>query len=140
MRSGRSQAQEKMGGSIKAIERGFFQSEIRKNAYRLKKEADSEGRVLVGVNKFIDSSEEQQKLLRVGEEVGIAQVKAMSKLRKSRNSKNVESCLSVLSSAADRTDNLMPYILNAVTAYATTGEISDTLRDVFGEYRPNEVF
>ena len=131
---------EKMGGSIKAIERGFFQSEIRKNAYRLKKEADSEGRVLVGVNKFIDSSEEQQKLLRVGEEVGIAQVKAMSKLRKSRNSKNVESCLSVLSSAADRTDNLMPYILNAVTAYATTGEISDTLRDVFGEYRPNEVF
>ena len=67
-----------------------------KNAYRLKKEADSEGRVLVGVNKFIDSSEEQQKLLRVGEEVGIAQVKAMSKLRKSRNSKNVESCLSVL--------------------------------------------
>ena len=64
----------------------------------------------------------------------------MSKLRKSRNSKNVESCLSVLSSAADRTDNLMPYILNAVTAYATTGEISDTLRDVFGEYRPNEVF
>ena len=52
------------------IERGFFQSEIRKNAYRLKKEADSEGRILVGVNKFIDSNEEQQKLLRVGEEVG----------------------------------------------------------------------
>ena len=64
----------------------------------------------------------------------------MSKLRKSRNSKKVEDCLSVLSSAADRTDNLMPYILNAVTAYATTGEISNTLRDVFGEYRPNEVF
>ena len=131
---------EKMGGSIKAIERGFFQSEIRKNAYRLKKEADSEGRVLVGVNKFIDSSEEQQKLLRVGEEVGIAQVKAMSKLRKSRNSKNTESRLSALSSAAEGTDNLMPYILDAVTTYATTGEISNTLRDVFGEYRPNEVF
>ena len=48
--------------------------------------------------------------------------------------------VSLYYSAADRTDNLMPYILNAVTAYATTGEISDTLRDVFGEYRPNEVF
>ena len=72
--------------------------------------------------------------------MGIAQVKAMSKLRKSRNSKNTESRLSALSSAAEGTDNLMPYILDAVTTYATTGEISNTLRDVFGEYRPNEVF
>ena len=59
----------------------------------------------------------------------------MSKLRKSRNSKNTESRLSALSSAAEGTDNLMPYILDAVTTYATTGEISNTLRDVFGEYR-----
>ncbi|MDI1495655.1 MAG: methylmalonyl-CoA mutase [Cenarchaeum symbiont of Oopsacas minuta] len=131
---------EKMGGSIKAIERGFFQSEIRKNAYRLKKETDTEERIIVGVNKFVDPDEKQQDLLRIGESVGTAQAKAIAKLRKSRNSAKVERSLSALASAADGSENLMPLLLDAVTSYATTGEISNTLRGVFGEYRPKEVF
>jgi len=131
---------EKMGGSIKGIEKGFFQSEIRQNAYRLKKEIDSNERILVGVNKFAEKEVGKQKLLRIGDEVEIQQNKAMKKLRQSRDNKKLESALSKMKSAAESEDNLMPYILNSVKAYATTGEISNTFREVFGEYRPKEVF
>ena len=131
---------EKMGGSIKAIEKGFFQSEIRQNAYRLKKEADDNERILVGVNKYTETEPSKQELLRIDDKVEIAQNKAIAKLRKSRNNKKVEDALSKMKSAAETEENLMPYILSSVKAYATTGEISNTFREVFGEYRPKEVF
>ena len=131
---------DKMGGSLKAIEKGFFQGEIRQNAYRLKKEVDEESRILVGVNKFVDAEEAKQKLLRIDDSLGRKQEKAIKALRKSRDNKKTDSALSKLQSAADTDENLMPLILNSVKAYATTGEISNTLREVFGEYRPKEVF
>ncbi len=131
---------EKLGGSIKAIEKGFFQSEIRQNAYRLKKEADANERILVGVNKFIDEVEGKQKLLRIDDSVEIQQRKAMKKLKETRNKKKVEQALSAMKNAAETDKNLMPFIIDSVKAYATTGEISNTFRDVFGEYRPKEVF
>lgn len=131
---------EKMGGSIKAIEKGFFQSEIRQNAYRLKKEVDTGERILVGVNKFDEKDEKQPELLRIGEKVEAQQKKSLAKLRKSRNSKKVSDAISKMTSAAESDDNLMPYMINAAKAFATTGEISNALREVFGEYRPKEVF
>ncbi len=131
---------EKMGGSIKGIEKGFFQSEIRQNAYRLKKEVDNDERILVGVNKFAEKEEGEQKLLRIGDEVEIQQRKSMKKLRQSRDKKKVESALSKMKSAAETDENLMPYILTSVKAYATTGEISNAFREVFGEYRPKDIF
>jgi methylmalonyl-CoA mutase N-terminal domain/subunit len=131
---------EKMGGALKAIEKGFFQSEIRQNAYRLKKEVDSGERVLVGVNKFSDNAESKQELLRIDDSVGEQQKKAMKKLRSERDNKKVEYALSKLKAAAEKKENLMPYILDSVRVYATTGEISNTFREVFGEYRPKEVF
>ena len=130
----------RMGGSIRAIERGFFQSEIRQNAYRLKKETDGEERILVGVNKFIDAGEKPPELLRVGDSVETAQRAALARLRARRSGKAVGDSLSAVRSAADTGENLMPYIISAVRARATTGEISNTLREVFGEYRPMEVF
>ena len=130
---------QKMGGSVKAIEKGFFQSEIRANAYRLKKEADSGERVIVGVNKY-DEPEEQPELLRVDGRIEIAQNKAIKKLRASRDNKKLEKALSAMKNAADTDENLMPYIVTAAKAFATTGEISNTFREVFGEYRPKEVF
>jgi len=130
---------QKMGGSVKGIEKGFFQSEIRQNAYRLKKEADDGDRVIVGVNKYSEK-ETQPDLLRVGGRIEIQQKKALKKLRASRDSKKLERALSAMKSAADTDKNLMPYIITSVKAYATTGEISNTLREVFGEYRPKEVF
>ena len=131
---------EKMGGALKGIERGFFQSEIRQNAYRLKKEIDANERILVGVNKFTEEVEAKQNLLRVDDSLGIKQAEAIKKLRSNRNNKKVEKILSKMKSAAETDKNLMPHILDAVKSYATTGEISNTFREVFGEYRPKEVF
>ena len=67
---------DKMGGSLKAIEKGFFQAEIRQNAYRIKKEVDDSSRVLVGVNKFVDEVEAKQKLLRIDDSLGRKQEKS----------------------------------------------------------------
>ena len=129
-----------MGGALKAIEKGFFQAEIRQNAYRLKKEVDDDSRVLVGVNKFSDEVEAKQNLLRIDDSLGRKQEKAIKSLRKSRDNKKTTKALSKMQSVAESDENLMPYILNSVKAYATTGEISNTFREVFGEYRPKEIF
>jgi methylmalonyl-CoA mutase N-terminal domain/subunit len=131
---------DKMGGALKAIEKGFFQSEIRQNAYRLKKEVDNNERILVGVNKFTEKSEKKYDLLRVDDSLGKKQEKAIKDLRKSRDNKKTEYALSKMQKVAETDENLMPFILDAVLAYATTGEISNTFREVFGEYRPKEVF
>ncbi|MBA4463739.1 MAG: methylmalonyl-CoA mutase, partial [Nitrosopumilaceae archaeon] len=126
-------------GSVKAIEKGFFQSEIRQNAYRLKKETDEGDRVIVGVNKYSEQ-EEQPDLLRIDDRIEIQQKKALKKLRSSRDKKKLEKALSAMQSAAETDENLMPYIITSAKAYATTGEISNSFREVFGEYRPKEVF
>ena len=131
---------DKMGGALKAIEKGFFQSEIRQNAYRLKKEVDDNERVLVGVNKFDDKSNKKQDLLRVTDSLGRKQEQSIKKLRKSRDEKKTQYALSKMQKAAESDNNLMPFIVDAVQAYATTGEISNTFREVFGQYRPREVF
>ena len=129
-----------MGGSIRAIERGFFQSEIRRNAYRLKKEVDGGRRVVVGVNRYADKAGQGPDLLRVGRAVERRQRAAVRRARRERDNARAEAALSSLAAAADTDRNLMPPILDAALAHATTGEISDTLRSVFGEYRPREVF
>ena len=129
-----------MGGALGAIEKGFFQSEIRQNAYRLKKEVDSNERILVGVNKFNEESKKKQNLLRIDDSLGKKQERAIKQLRKSRDNKKTEYALSKMQKAAETDKNLMPFILDSVLAYATTGEISNTFREVFGEYRPKDVF
>ena len=130
---------ERLGGSVSAIEKGFFQSEIRQNAYRLKKEADAGERILVGVNKYSES-EEQPELLRVGSKVEIQQKKALKKLRASRDDIIYEKAISAMQDAAETEKNLMPYIIKSAKAHSTTGEISNAFRDIFGQYRPKEVF
>lgn len=129
----------RMGGSVRAIERGFFQSEIRQNAYRLKKEADSGQRILVGVNRYTEE-EEQPELLRIDDKIEVQQRKALKKLRASRDHTRHEKAISAMQAAADTDQNLMPYIISCARAHATTGEISNAFRDVFGQYSPREVF
>ena len=131
---------ERMGGSLAGIERGFFQSEIRQNAYRLKKEIDSNERVIVGVNKFTDSAEEKPEIMRIDDSIQTMQGQSLSSLRISRDNKKTESALSKMKSAAEKEENLMPYILESVRSLATLGEISNTFRDVFGVYQPKESF
>ena len=91
-------------------------------------------------DKFVDEVEAKQKLLRIDDSLGRKQEKAIKALRKSRDNKKTDNALSKLQAAADTDQNLMPFIVNSVKTYATTGEISNTLREVFGEYRPKEVF
>jgi len=106
----------------------------------IKKEVDDSSRILVGVNKFVDEVEAKQKLLRIDDSLGAKQEKAIKALRKSRDNKKTNTALSKLQAAAETDKNLMPFILASVKTYATTGEISNTLREVFGEYRPKEIF
>jgi len=99
---------DKMGGALKAIEKGYFQSEIRQNAYRLKKEVDDDQRILVGVNKFTEKSEKKQNLLRIDDSLGKKQEKAIKQLRNSRDNKKTEYALSKMQKAAETDKNLMP--------------------------------
>jgi len=129
-----------MGGSLAGIERGFFQSEIRQNAYRLKQEIDKGDRIIVGVNKFTDTTEQKHEIMKIDNSIQEKQIQNLRELRSTRNNNKSESALSKMKSAAEKDENLMPYILESVRSYATLGEISNTFRDVFGIYQPKETF
>ncbi|MEM2760618.1 MAG: methylmalonyl-CoA mutase family protein [Nitrososphaerales archaeon] len=127
---------ERMGGSLVAIEKGYFQDEIRKNAYKIKKEVDEGRRIIVGVNKFLDESSAEPKIHIIDPEIERKQIQKLQELKTSRDKGRVEQVLSRLEKAASGDENLMPYIIDAVKNYATLGEISNTFREVFGIYQP----
>jgi methylmalonyl-CoA mutase N-terminal domain/subunit len=124
-----------MGGAIRAIESGYIQEEIGDSAYQYQKEIETKKRIIVGLNQFQVEEEPLREILRIRPEVEQYQKEELSKIKKERNNQNVKEALAVLKKAAQGTDNVVPPIVEAVKAYATIGEISDTLRDVFGEYR-----
>ncbi len=124
-----------MGGAVKAIEQGFQQREIQEAAYRYQKAIEEEKMIIVGVNKFQMKGEPLQDILRVKPEVETRQKERLKALRARRDNAQVKQAREKLSLAAQGSDNLMPHILNAVRCYTTLGEISDTLREVFGLYR-----
>ncbi len=125
-----------MGGVIPAIEKGFFQREIADSAYRYQREIEEKKRIIVGVNKYaIEGEEIPVKLLRVDPSVEKKQVERLQKLRRKRDNRKVKEVLEKLHYAAEKDENLMPTIIEAVKAYATLGEIMDVLRKVYGEYK-----
>ena len=132
---------DKMGGVLRAIETGFIQREIHESAYRYQQEIETNERVVVGVNKFSVPEETRTiDYLRVNPAVEKAQHVKLERFRRSRNSNAVEASLSQLKQDAEGTGNLFPSILAAVEAKATLGEISDVLREIFGEYKPAQIF
>ena len=131
---------ERMGGSLVAIEKSFFQDEIRKNAYRIKKEVDERKRTIVGVNQFVDESNIEPKIHRIDPEIERKQVQRLQELKVTRDKGKVEQVLSKLEKTAFGEENLMPFIVEAVKAYATLGEISNVFREVFGIYKPKVTF
>ena len=126
---------EAMGGAIKAIESGFIQGEIGESAYQYQKEIETKKRIIVGLNQFQMEEEPLRDILRIKPEVEQYQKEKLARVKKERNNTKVKDTLAVLKKAAQGTDNVVPPILEAVKVYATLGEISDTLREVFGEYR-----
>lgn len=126
---------EVMGGAIKAIESGYIQGEIGESAYQYQKEIETKKRIIVGLNQFQMEEEPLRDILRIKPGVEQYQKEKLARVKKERNNTKVKETLAVLKKAAQGTDNVVPPILEAVKAYATLGEISDTLREVFGEYR-----
>lgn len=132
---------ERMGGALAAIEKGFFQEEIRSNAYNMKKEIDSKKRTIVGVNKFQDLENVEPKLNVMDTEIEARQKIRLNEFRKSRDKTKFEYSLSSLQKAAEKQDkNLMPYIIDAVKNKATLGEISNSFRAIFGTFEPKISF
>ena len=125
---------EAMGGAVSAIENGYMQNEIATAAYHYQQEVEQVGRIIVGVNMFTQKEEILTDTLKIDDSVRTTQINRIKRLRKERNSLEVASALDELKKAAQSTENLMPFIIVAAEAYATLGEISDVLRNVFGEY------
>src|SRR5947208_1558038 len=124
---------DELGGSVRAIERGFMQAEIEQSAYEYQCKLDDQQAIVVGVNRFIAEGEQRPALLRVDSTVGELQAAKLAKLRQRRDNKQVQQALTALEERAAGTANLLPLIIAAVEAYATLGEISDAMRHVFGE-------
>lgn len=130
-----------MGGAVASIEKGFMQREITQSAYRFQKEIEAKKRIVVGVNKFLTEGEVPMETLKVDPAVEKKVVKRLKEIKRQRNQARVNEALSRLMAAAEKENtSLMPPIIEAVKEYATLGEICDTLRTVFGEYKPPSIF
>jgi methylmalonyl-CoA mutase N-terminal domain/subunit len=131
----------RMGGALAAVEKGYFQDEIRRNAYQLKKDVDEKKRIIVGVNKFEEKQNVEPTLNIIDTEIERRQVARLKELKSYRDKIKVDYAVSSLKNAAENEDeNLMPHIINAVKNYVTLGEISNTFTKIFGRYEPKVSF
>ena len=125
-----------MGGAVEAIEAGWMKAEIEEAAFRINQDIEQERRIVVGVNKFSLHQEEPVELHEIDPELERRQVKRLEEVRSGRDQAAVDRALKDLEAAARGGDNLLYPMKEALAAYATLGEVSDTLRGVFGEYEP----
>jgi methylmalonyl-CoA mutase, N-terminal domain len=124
-----------MGGMLRAIEQGYVQQEIQRSAYEYQRGIEQRRLVVVGVNEYVGPEAHPMDIMRVDQRVTAAQLEKLAALKRQRDESLVAAVLDRLREAARGTTNLVPIILEAVECYATLGEISDAMRDVFGEYR-----
>jgi methylmalonyl-CoA mutase N-terminal domain/subunit len=129
-----------MGGAVVAIEKGYLQREIVESAYRHQKEIETKEKIVVGVNEFQIEEEIPMEILRVDPVVEKMQKEKLNEIKQQRDNAKVRSVLDELYDAAVKGENLMPYIIRAVKAYATLQEICDVLRQVYGEYKAPSIF
>jgi len=130
-----------LGGAVAAIEKGFMQKEITESAYRFQKAMEAKKQIIVGVNEFVSGEKVPIKILRINPEIEKMLVKRINHIRKQRNQTRVKEAINKLQDAAEKENvNLMPFVIEAVKEYATLGEICNTLREVFGEYKPPSIF
>jgi len=124
------------GGMLQAIEDQWVQRQIQDVAYERQREIEEKERVIVGVNEFEVDEEPEVDIQEVTEEEEQKQIDHLNAVKDDRDDEEVEAKLDALREAAEGDENLMPYIIDAVKAYATVGEICGVFRDTFGEYRP----
>lgn len=127
---------DRMGGAVAAIEQGYMQQEMAAHAYEYQHEVELGTRTVIGVNKFNDSKKlAEQDVLMADLSVGERQIARLEKMKAARDNEAVKAALEKLREAAKGTENLMPYLIDAVKTYATLGEICGVLREEFGEYK-----
>jgi methylmalonyl-CoA mutase N-terminal domain/subunit len=124
-----------MGGSVSAIEQGYMQKEIANASYQYQMNIEKGSKVIVGVNQFNAEQDVMPPIMRVDDSIRIGQMERLKQLRANRNNDKVTAGLNQISEAAKNGTNLMPLLVDAVENYTTLGEIADTLRNVFGEYK-----
>jgi len=125
---------DKMGGVVAAIEQGWIQKQIEQSSYEYGRSIETGDRIIVGVNKYQVKEKTGAELFRVSEEVQVRQIAKLTEMKAKRDNKKVAETLAAIKVTAKGTGNLMPVILDAVRAYATIGEISAALEEVFGTY------
>ncbi|MCC6475989.1 methylmalonyl-CoA mutase [bacterium] len=126
---------DKLGGSVAAIESGYFQDSIAREAYRYQREIEANERTIVGINKFAIEEKNSTPILHVDPQLEVKQRQRLAQLRVSRDAGRVQSTLAALRLAADGSGTLVSPILDAVESKATLGEIAASLRLIWGEYR-----
>jgi methylmalonyl-CoA mutase, N-terminal domain len=124
-----------MGGSVSAIEQGFIQNEISRSAYEYQRGIESGTKVIVGLNRFESKEDSPIPILRVDDSIRQLQIQKLNQLRQSRNPATCDRILQSLNDKVSSDENIMPVVIEAVENKCTLGEIADTLREVFGEYR-----
>ena len=125
---------ERQGGTLSAIQKGFIQREIQESAYKAQQEIDNKSTIVVGVNRFTTEENTPIESQRIDPAIETEQKQRVASVRKSRDQRSTSTALTEVENAARMNVNLVPSIVDAVEAKATVGEISHTLRKVFGEH------
>ncbi|TMQ65627.1 MAG: methylmalonyl-CoA mutase [Candidatus Eisenbacteria bacterium] len=131
---------DEMGGIIAAVERGYPQKEIADSAYKFQQQVEREERIIVGVNRFVSDEEVAIPVLRIDPEIERRQIERIQAVRARRDAAAYAKAVEALRDACMSSKNLVPYVLDAVRAYATLGEVSDVFREAYGVYREPAVF
>jgi methylmalonyl-CoA mutase N-terminal domain/subunit len=126
---------EALGGAVAAIEAGYYQDEIHEAAFRIQRGIETGDRIVVGVNRFVDTDGKDVELQQISAEETARQATRLRELRTSRDQPSVDAALQAVEVAAAGAENLLPPMREALKRRATLGEVSDALRRVFGEYR-----
>lgn len=124
-----------MGGSVSAIEQGFIQDEIARSAYEYQRQIETGEKIIVGVNKFQVQDETSIPIFKIDDSIRQLQIEKLEQLRRRRDPARCDTILQTLNDKASNGENIMPTVLEAVESYCTLGEIADTLREVYGEYK-----
>ena len=126
---------DKMGGSVNAIEEGFMQNEIASSAYAYQQKIESGDKIIVGVNAFTEMREAGMPCFKINDNIRQLQITKLKTLKQARDNSKVQECLKKIRDHATNNENLMPTVIDAAENFCTLGEISDSLRIVFGEYK-----
>ncbi len=131
---------DQMGGMVRAIELCYPMKEIAEVSFRFQRQVEQKEKIVVGVNDFLEASGTTLPILKIEDRVEKEQLAFLKKIKQERDNQVVQKTLSELKSAAQGSENLLPFLLQAVKAYASVGEIMNTLREVFGEYHDPGIF